>query len=109
MNNDCTGITLLFPLWERPTTELAHEMIASSLRAQITCIDPRLMPAALAGREYDAAFLNALPSNVEPGGENGEFYSFAFAGPMFTRPIDFSVGETVERDGFVFTDLLPKK
>jgi uncharacterized protein (TIGR00290 family) len=102
-----TGITPLFPLWERPTTELAREMIAGGLRAQITCIDPRLMPVALAGQEYDEAFLEALPPNVDPCGENGEFHSFAFAGPMFTRPIDFSVGETVERDGFVFTDLLP--
>lgn len=102
-----TGITPLFPLWERPTAELAEEMIEGGLRAQITCIDPRVLPAALAGKEYNREFLAALPPNVDPCGENGEFHSFAFDGPMFSRPIAFTVGETVERDGFIFTDLLP--
>ncbi|HMY73829.1 MAG TPA: ATP-binding protein, partial [Blastocatellia bacterium] len=73
-----------------------------------TCIDPRYMPPALASSEYNEAFLRALPAGVDPCGENGEFHSFAFAGPMFRRLIDFAVGETIERDGFLFTDLLPK-
>ncbi len=102
-----TGIAPLFPLWERPTAELAREMIAGGLRAQITCIDPRCLPASLAGREYDREFLDALPVGVDPCGENGEFHSFAFDGPMFRRPVDFTVGETVERDGFIFADLAP--
>lgn len=102
-----TGITPLFPLWERPTDKLAEEMIEGGLRAQITCIDPRVLPSALAGREYNREFLAALPDGVDPCGENGEFHSFAFDGPMFTRPVAFTVGETVERDGFIFTDLLP--
>lgn len=102
-----TGITPLFPLWERPTAELAEEMIEAGLRAQITCIDPRVLPAALAGREYNREFLAALPDGVDPCGENGEFHSFAFDGPMFSRPVEFKIGETVERDGFIFTDLLP--
>lgn len=102
-----TGIAPLFPLWGRPTHELAREMIAGGLRAQITCIDPRILPAALAGREYNSDFLDALPPGVDPCGENGEFHSFAFDGPMFSHPVAFSVGETVERDGFIFTDLLP--
>ena len=102
-----TGIAPLFPLWGRPTAGLAREMIAGGLRAQITCLDPRQMPASLAGVEYGREFLDALPAGVDPCGENGEFHSFAFDGPMFGRPVEFTVGETVERDGFIFTDLLP--
>jgi uncharacterized protein (TIGR00290 family) len=102
-----TGITPLFPLWGRPTAELAREMTAGGLRAQITCIDPRCVPATLAGKEYNGDFLDALPDGVDLCGENGEFHSFAFDGPMFNRPVEFSVGETVERDGFIFTDLAP--
>jgi uncharacterized protein (TIGR00290 family) len=102
-----TGITPLFPLWGRPTAELAREMTAGGLRAQITCIDPRCVPATLAGKEYNGDFLNALPDGVDLCGENGEFHSFAFDGPMFNRPVEFTVGETVERDGFIFTDLAP--
>ncbi len=104
-----TGIMPLFPLWGRPTAELAREMIAGGLRAQITCIDPRCLPTSLAGREYNSDFVDSLPAGVDPCGENGEFHSFAFDGTMFSRRIDFTVGETVERDGFVFTDLLPVK
>jgi len=104
-----TGITPLFPLWGQPTTELAREMIAGGLRAQITCIDPRALPASLAGQEYNCDFLDALPAGVDPCGENGEFHSFAFDGPMFSHPVEFTVGETVERDGFIFTDLLPTR
>jgi uncharacterized protein (TIGR00290 family) len=104
-----TGIIPLFPLWDRPTAELAREMIAGGLRAQITCIDPRCLPASLAGTEYNSDFVDSLPAGVDPCGENGEFHSFAFDGPMFSRRVDFTVGETVERDGFVFTDLLPVK
>lgn len=102
-----TGIEPLFPLWGRPTAELAREMIAGGLRAQITCIDPRCLPASLAGKEYNREFLEALPAGVDHCGERGEFHSFAFDGPMFSHPVEFTVGETVERDGFVFTDLLP--
>jgi uncharacterized protein (TIGR00290 family) len=101
-----TGITPLFPLWGRPTAELAREMTVGGLRAQITCIDPRCLPVKLAGKEYNDDFLKALPEGVDPCGENGEFHSFAFNGPMFNRPVEFAIGETVERDGFIFTDLL---
>jgi uncharacterized protein (TIGR00290 family) len=101
-----TGITPLFPLWGRSTAELAREMTVGGLRAQITCIDPHYVPATLAGKEYNDDFLNALPDGVDPCGENGEFHSFAFDGPMFNRPVEFTIGETVERDGFIFTDLL---
>jgi uncharacterized protein (TIGR00290 family) len=99
------GIQAVFPLWMRPTEALAREMIASGLEA--TCIDPRRLDPSFAGRSFDAQFLNDLPSSVDPCGENGEFHSFAWAGPMFPEPIRVMVGGVVERDGFVFADLLP--
>ncbi|HSP13894.1 MAG TPA: ATP-binding protein [Thermoanaerobaculia bacterium] len=101
-----TGLEPLFPLWQRPTPELARHMIASGLRARITCVDPRAMPPRFAGREFDAALLSELPPVVDPCGERGEFHTFAYAGPMFSKAIPIESGVTVERDGFVFTDLL---
>lgn len=103
-----TGITPLFPLWNEPTPELARSMIAGGLRAVLTCVDPKRLAAEFCGREFNAALLDALPANVDPCGENGEFHSFACAGPMFRAPIAVEIGETVERDGFVFTDLKQK-
>jgi uncharacterized protein (TIGR00290 family) len=101
-----TGLTPLFPLWKtKSTRELAEEMIAGGLRAYLTCVDPRKLPASFAGRGFDAALLADLPAGVDPCGENGEFHSFAWDGPMFTRAIPVAVGETVQRDGFVFTDI----
>ncbi|MDX2125642.1 MAG: ATP-binding protein [Aeromonas hydrophila] len=102
-----TRITPLFPLWGSKTDELAGEMMAAGLRARISTLDPRKLPAALGGHEFDAALLAALPAGVDPCGENGEFHTLAWDGPMFQRPLAIRVGETVERDGFVFTDLLP--
>ncbi len=103
-----SGIEPLFPLWGLPTAELAAAMIAGGLQARITCVDPRRVPAAWCGRRFDAALLAELPAGVDPCGEYGEFHSFAFAGPMFREPIALRVGITLERDGFVFTDLLPE-
>lgn len=100
------GFTAHFPLWKRDTTALAHEMIASGLRATITCVDPRHLDASFAGRAFDHALLASLPA-VDPCGENGEFHTFASAGPMFRAEIPISVGPTVVRDGFAFADLLP--
>ena len=102
-----TGITPIFPLWQIPTDALAREMLAGGLRARITCVDPRQAPASLAGREFDDALLAELPTTVDPCGERGEFHTFAYAGPMFRHPIAVHPGEVVERDGFVFADLLP--
>jgi uncharacterized protein (TIGR00290 family) len=102
-----TGLRPLFPLWGRPTKALAAEMIASGLRATLTCVDPRKLPASFAGRDFDAALLRSLPPEVDPCGENGEFHSFAWDGPMFRGPVTTRPGEVVERDGFVFADLLP--
>lgn len=100
-----TNITPLFPLWKEPTRALARSMIAGGLRAVLTCVDPKRLAATFCGREFDTALLDALPASVDPCGENGEFHSFAYAGPMFRTPLTIAIGETVERDGFVFTDL----
>jgi uncharacterized protein (TIGR00290 family) len=100
-----TGIAPLFPLWKEPTKELARSMIAGGLRAVLTCVDPKRLAPEFCGREFNAALLDTLPASVDPCGENGEFHSFACAGPMFHTSIAVEIGETVERDGFVFTDL----
>jgi uncharacterized protein (TIGR00290 family) len=102
-----TGLSPLFPLWKTSSTaELARTMIAGGVRAYLTCIDPRKLPAAFAGRGFDAALLADLPPSVDPCGENGEFHSFVYDGPMFSAPVAVSPGEVVERDGFVFADLI---
>jgi uncharacterized protein (TIGR00290 family) len=101
------GMSAVFPLWMRDTPTLAREMIAAGLQATVTCIDPRKLDRSFAGRAFDAAFLEDLPPGVDPCGENGEFHSFAWAGPMFSQAIETAVGDVVERDGFVFADVLP--
>jgi uncharacterized protein (TIGR00290 family) len=102
-----TGLRALFPLWGRPTRDLAEEMLAAGLKAVLTCVDPRALPRELAGRAFDASLLRELPPGVDPCGENGEFHSFAWDGPAFRRAVPVRVGEVVERDGFVFADVLP--
>lgn len=104
---DGTGLEPLFPLWKTATTaELAEEMIAAGLRARLTCVNPRRLDRSFAGRIFDRTLLADLPPGVDPCGENGEFHSFAYAGPMFHTTLDITPGEIVERDGFVFADLL---
>ncbi len=101
-----TGLEPLFPLWSRGSTAgLAREMIAAGLEARITCVDPRKLDRSFAGRRFDAALLADLPGGVDPCGENGEFHTFACAGPMFRTRIDVVVGPMVERDGFTYADL----
>lgn len=106
-NLSACGMTTVFPLWLTDTRGLAQEMIAGGLSAYLTCVDPRKLDRKFAGRRFDAQLLRELPAGVDPCGENGEFHTFANAGPMFAREIPVSVGEVVERDGFVFADLLP--
>jgi diphthamide synthase (EF-2-diphthine--ammonia ligase) len=102
-----TGITPLFPVWGIDTARLARDMIGAGLVAHIACLDPRKLPAGLAGRRFDLDLLSELPAGVDPCAENGEFHTFACAGPMFRHPIPITVGEPVTRDGFVFCDLVP--
>lgn len=104
---DRLGLTPLFPIWGQPTNELAHQMVAAGVKAWLTCVDPKQLPREFAGRAYDDRLLGEFPDGVDPCGENGEFHTFAWDGPMFASPVHVSVGERVERDGFVFTDLMP--
>jgi uncharacterized protein (TIGR00290 family) len=101
-----SGLTPIFPLFDADTATLAREMISSGLGARLTCVDPRVLDRRFAGREFDAALLGDLPVSVDPCGERGEFHTFAYRGPMFERPIDVALGDIVERDGFVFADLV---
>jgi uncharacterized protein (TIGR00290 family) len=101
-----TGLTPVFPLWGLPTDRLARDMVATGLGAVITCVDPRQADARFIGRKFDESLIAELPAGVDPCGENGEFHTFVFAGPMFAAPIDIQVGEVVEREGFIFADVL---
>lgn len=101
-----SGLEPLFPIWKtKPTADLARDMIAGGLQARLTCVDPRKLDRQFAGRAFNQVLLDELPASVDPCGENGEFHSFAWAGPMFNHEIRVKVGEIVERDGFVFADL----
>jgi uncharacterized protein (TIGR00290 family) len=100
-----TGLTPLFPLWQRPTAQLARDMIEGGLEAIVTCVDSRALSPAFAGRRFDQALLGDLPSATDPCGERGEFHSCVIAGPMFSKKLDVEVGEKVEREGFIFADL----
>ena len=102
-----TGLEPVFPLWLAPTGELAREMIDSGVRAKLACVDCKQLGREFAGREFDAQLLSDLPTASDPCGENGEFHSFVYAGPMFKREIPVQVGEVVIREGFAYADLLP--
>lgn len=102
-----TGLEPLFPIWEPDTARLARAMIQAGLKATLACVDPKVLDAAFAGFDFDAGLLTALPPGVDPCGERGEFHTFAWDGPMFRHPVAFRRGEVVERDGFVFADLVP--
>jgi len=101
-----TGLQAVFPVWGLPTCALAQEMIASGTRAKLTCIDTGKLDRSFAGCEFDEALLAALPDEVDPCGERGEFHSFVYAGPMLDAVLPVAVGETVVRDQFVFADLI---
>jgi uncharacterized protein (TIGR00290 family) len=103
-----TGLQPLFPLWGRDTTSLAREMVQGGLRAYLTCVDPKQLAPEFVGREFNTSLLDDLPDSVDPCGERGEFHTFVFAGPMFSRPVEVQLGDVIERDGFQFADVLPR-
>ena len=102
-----TGLEPLFPVWKIPTDRLGREMIAAGVKAKITCVDPSKLARSFAGLDYNLSLLDALPVEVDPCGENGEFHTFVYDSPVFSRPIGVEMGVVVERDGFVFADVLP--
>jgi uncharacterized protein (TIGR00290 family) len=102
-----TGLEPLFPIWEIPTQALAQEMINAGLRAKLVCVDPKQISSSFVGRDFDQSFLQDLPTGADSCGENGEFHSFVYAGPMFSHEIAIVTGKKVERDGFWFCDVLP--
>ena len=103
------GMTALFPIWTRDTRELIRSFQAARFRAVAACIDPKVLDRSFAGRELDPSFFRDLPSGVDPCGENGEFHTFVFDGPIFHNPIPVRPGEIVERDSFIYCDLLPSE
>lgn len=100
-----TGLEALFPLWKLPTRRLASQMMESGMKSVVTCVDPSKLEKSYAGRCFDSAFLDSLPAHVDPCGENGEFHTFVYDGPVFSEPIPIEVAEIVQRDGFVFADV----
>ena len=101
-----SGLMPLFPVWGLRTDLLAREMIAAGVKAKLTCVDPAKLDASFAGRDFDAQLLHDLPAGIDPCGENGEFHSFVYEAPVFSRPIAVSSGIVLARDGFVFADVL---
>ncbi len=101
------GMTPLFPLWGADTGRLAREMTVAGVRATLVCVDPKQLDGQFCGRSFDTALLAELPASVDPCGERGEFHTFAWDGPAFAQPVEVALGEVVQRDGFVFADLLP--
>jgi uncharacterized protein (TIGR00290 family) len=101
------GKRAVFPLWGSETPALAQAFVGDGFRARVVCLDPRSMAREAAGAAYDAAFLAGLADAVDPCGENGEFHTFVYDGPLFDRPVPIVIGKVVERDGFVFCDLVP--
>lgn len=102
-----SGLEPLFPVWQIATHQLSRDIITAGVKAKVTCLDPSKVAKSLAGREYDLSLLNALPAGADPCGENGEFHTFVYDAPVFSHPIEVRNGEVIERDGFVFADLLP--
>lgn len=102
-----TGVKPLFPVWGIPTRALAWEMIRAGVKAKVTCVYPAKLDRSFAGREFDESFLRDLPEAVDPCGENGEFHTFVYDSPVFSQPLRVETGEIVDRDGFVFADVVP--
>ncbi len=101
------GMQALFPIWKRDTRALFREFLAAGFRAVVVCVDGKVLDESFAGRPLDESFLRDLPPGADPCGENGEFHTFVFDGPIFREPLHFTAGDTIERDGFFFRDLIP--
>jgi uncharacterized protein (TIGR00290 family) len=102
------GMRALFPLWKNETRELVREFAALGFKSRICCVSEEHLTADALGRDVDVAFMESLPAGVDPCGENGEFHSFAYAGPIFKEPLEIATGECVRRDGFLFCDLVTR-
>jgi len=102
------GMSGIYPVWGRDTASFIRDFLAQGFRAAVVCVDPKKLDPSFAGRVIDERFLSELPRDVDPCGENGEFHTFVFDGPNFHRPIPFTFGDVVLRDGFWFADLLPR-
>jgi len=102
-----SGLKPLFPVWNIPTDRLSRDMIAAGVKAKITCVDPSKLERSFVGRDFDEDFVADLPAGVDPCGENGEFHTFVYDAPVFSSPISVRMAEVVERDGFVFADVIP--
>lgn len=102
------GVQGIFPLWGKPTKDLANLFIEKGFKAILCCVDPKALPKEFCGREFDRSLLDDLPLKVDPCGENGEFHTFVYDGPIFENRIEVRAGEVVLRDGFYFADILPK-
>ncbi|MCK4508947.1 MAG: adenine nucleotide alpha hydrolase [Desulfuromonadales bacterium] len=102
-----SGLDPVFPLWQRDTGQLCRDMVNSGLQAVVTCVDQRVLSAEYLGRRYDHQFLDDLPADIDPCGENGEFHTLVTAGPMFSQPIAVQIGEKIFRDDFAFIDVRP--
>lgn len=102
------NLTSVFPVWGKDTAGLAKEIIATGFRAILSCVDPRKLDQSFTGREFDTSLLRDLPAGVDPCGENGEFHTFVYDGPLFSKPIGIEVGGRVMRDGFAFADIVPR-
>lgn len=101
------GMTAIYPVWGRNTAQLARDFIAYGFEAVLVCVDPKQIDGSFAGRRFDHALLRDLPASADPCGENGEFHTFVFNGPIFRRPVPIQSGESAVRDGFCFCDFLP--
>jgi uncharacterized protein (TIGR00290 family) len=102
-----TGLAPIFPVWHLPTRALARDMLHAGVKAKVTCVDPAKLDRSFAGREFDDAFVNSLQPSIDPCGENGEFHTFVYDSPVFSNPIPVAAGDIVEREGFIFADVLP--
>ncbi len=101
------GVSSLFPIWGKDTSSLANFFIDSGFKAIVCCTNPKVLGLEYCGREFDKSFLAEIPRSVDPCGENGEFHTFVYDGPIFKEKINVKIEDVVTRDGFCFADILP--